>query len=1028
MYKTKLENIASLDYSAYSSTTNTILLRVSKLLFIIGVVLIITLQNKAYSNTDSLHSIFYTDTLLSVNEKIKLADSLSALYAKTDLNKAIECEKAIYHFSKINNDKDGMIASLKSISTKQNRICNYESADTSLHTLLLLLINTVDTNEMGEAFYNLASNYYDWSDYKNANDFFIKAQKHFKRNGDKQGIAKSMKGEAVVVSTWGDYEKAIGLMQNARDIYEDIQDELGLAGMHLSLGVVMQEWNKLDRSLDYYNQAFRYYHNNDLKINEVNILLHIGDIYLLKEHYYFAIETYRQAQQLELQVVHKKLRSIVLSNIGEAYYHLNLLDSALYYQTKSLILKNEVGDNKRTAISYFVIGNIHSKLNQNDSSIHYLKTSLLLARSIGLRDTEINALKALSEIYSSIEQFDIAYVYLLEHMQLKELTFNDKTNIIIEELAIKYEAEKKQTENELLKQNNSIQQLQLDKERNSNLFTIIFASFIVLTAFIIVFFVNSRTNESRKNFSLLTYKNKEITRQKEELGKLNQDLEESRERFRGIIDNATIGIYQTDPEGEILFANKNLIKTLEFDSFETLKQINLNTQYPNRGEFLKEITKNKIITGREDIWKKADGTTIYVMESAWSVKNNDGSIKYIEGLIEDITKRKEVELALEESKEKLKKTNETLLRKNEQVELSRIEAEEANQAKSTFLANVSHEIRTPMNSIIGFTELLLSTETEPKKQSYLSAIDSSSKSLLALINDILDLSKIRAEKLKLNFNPVSLRIMLNEIEQIFSLQVKRKKIKFINNFDSKLPEFINIDRERLKQILLNIIGNAIKFTDKGFVEVTTNFNFVNKSNNKINIEIIVTDSGPGISENDQLHIFNAFNQSENIITNRHIGTGLGLSIAKQLIELMHGKLELQSSLGKGSAFTISIPNILVKEIRNHIFEGEETQTVIIEKSIAIIQQEQDYFNLNTISNQHKNELNEQFGLMYSEISTNKIIANILEFSISIEKFAVSKNINELQLLSVKLKQACAKFDVENIESILILLKPVFNGK
>ncbi len=1028
MNNTKLNITLSLDKDL--NWLNKLVISLIKSLSVLALLVLISNQNKAYSNTDSLFYFFQTDTIMSVNEKIYLADSLTEVYAKSDLKKSIECESAIYHYAKSNNDKIRMVRSLENISTKQNRACDYVGADTCLRMLLFLYEESAEKTKIGDVVYNLASNYYDWSNYAKANEYFIKAQEYFVQNGDKQGIAKSMKGEAVVVSTWGDYEKAIGLMQNARDIYGEIQDELGLAGIYLSLGVVMQEWNKLDRALEYYNQAIQYYHSNGLKVNEVNLLLHIGDIYLLKEEYYRAISTYRMAQRLELEVNHKKLRSIVLSNIGEAYYHLNQLDSALFYQTKALVLKNEVGDNKRIAISYFVIGNIYLKLKQNDSSLFYLNKSLLLARDIGFRDTEIDALESLSELYKSMNNLYLAYEFLKKHQKLKELTFTEHTNHILEELAVKYEAKKKQTENELLKQRNNFQQLQLQQEQNTKFFTIIFASFIIFIAFIIVFFINHRVRESKKNFTILSNKNKEITKQKEEVSVLNQDLEESRERFRGIVNNATIGIYQTNPQGDILYANKYLINTLEFDNFESLKQINLNSKYhPTRGDFLNQITEDDVITGREDVWKKADGSNMYVMESAWVVKNTDGSIKYIEGLVEDITKRKEVELALKDSQKDLKETNKTLVKKNKQVEKSRVKAEKAHKTKSAFLANISHEIRTPMNSIIGFTELLLGIEKESKKKSYLNAIDSSSKNLLSLINDILDLSKIQAGKLKLNYEPISLLTIFNEIEQIFSLLVKSKGIQFIINIDNKLPEYLNIDGVRIRQILLNIIGNAIKFTNKGYVKVDVNIKPSNKNTNKINLEIVISDSGPGISKKDQSLIFSAFSQSENLLDKDYGGTGLGLSITKQLVELMDGNLKLDSKLGEGSIFTISIPGVAAIRVKKIMEEGKKQQTIFLEeKKDFILPPYYQQFDLSDVNNQIELELNEQLGSLFSEISSNRIISDILRFAEKIEKFASSSNIEGLHLLSLKLKQACERFEIEEIESILIILKPIFNGK
>jgi len=925
------------------------------------------------------------------------------------------------------NNDEAMLNSLEMLWYKQNKSCNYNAADSTLKIILAQVEKSNDNNVIAEVMFKTASNYYDWSNYARAKEYFEKAHTYFSLTANKQGIAKSMKGIAIVLSNWGEYEQSIGLMQSAKEIYVDLHDDMGLAGIYLGLGVIMQEWDKLENALDYYTNALKYYKRNNLITNEVNLLLHIGDIYLLRNEYKRALATYRKAQELELDLGNKKLRSIALSNIGEVYYHMNYLDSALYYQSKSLQLKHEVEDNKRIAISYFVIGNIYSKLKQNDSAMNYLGQSLLLARKIGYRDIEIDALKSLSELYKSMNNLFLAYEYLYEYQELKEKTFTQNTNKIIEELDIKYDAEKNVVENEILKQNNDIQQLQLEKEKGTKFFTIIFASFIIFIAFIIVFFINSRVKDSRKNYSILSYKNKEITRQKEELSTLNEELAESRERFKGIVDNATIGIYQTNPRGEVIFANKTLIETLGYNNFESLQRINLNENYPTRAEFLNIIRKNNVISGREDIWKKADGTNMYVMESAWLVNNADGSIKYFEGLVEDITIRKETEIALEKSRIKLKETNIVLRNKNKQVEKARAEAEEAYQAKSSFLANVSHEIRTPMNSIIGFTELLLGIEKEPKKLSYISAIDSSSKSLLALINDILDLSRVQAGKLDLIYEPTSIRSIINEVEHVFSLQIVKKELLFIASIDADMPDFIRCDSVRIRQVVFNLIGNAIKFTDEGFVKVEVKVKKYDKKNEIIDLSISVSDSGPGISKSDQTLIFSAFSQSNNLFEKSYGGTGLGLSITKQLVELMDGKLTLDSELGSGSVFTITIPNLEAVKVRGSNSNAGNKKTFVVEEKMAkYISEDIITTDISSLDSSVRSELIEQFGILFSAILSNRMIEDILDFSIKLNEFATARDIQLLLEISIKLKDASDKFEIEKIESILGVLRVLFN--
>jgi len=248
---------------------------------------------------------------------------------------------------------------------------------------------------------------------------------------------------------------------------------------------------------------------------------------------------------------------------------------------------------------------------------------------------------------------------------------------------------------------------------------------------------------------------------------------------------------------------------------------------------------------------------------------------------------------------------------------ARIEAENANKAKSEFLANMSHEIRTPMNAVLGYTELLGNTLTEQTQKDYVNSIKSSGRSLLTLINDILDLSKIEAGKLELEYDFIDTYSFFSEFEKIFSLKVSEKGLKFILDITSGTPQGVCIDEARVRQIVFNLIGNAIKFTSLGSITLkvcTENPKLVNYSNEKseelIDLIIEVEDSGIGISKELQEAIFEPFIQEREY--KHYGGTGLGLAISRRLTALMNGTIIVRSDLGKGSTFTIRIPEVAYK--------------------------------------------------------------------------------------------------------------------
>lgn len=251
-----------------------------------------------------------------------------------------------------------------------------------------------------------------------------------------------------------------------------------------------------------------------------------------------------------------------------------------------------------------------------------------------------------------------------------------------------------------------------------------------------------------------------------------------------------------------------------------------------------------------------------------------------------------------------------LTQKNIKLKRMTQEAKAANSAKSEFLANMSHEIRTPMNAVLGFADLLQSTITDPKASSYIDAIASSGRTLLALINDILDLSKIESGKLQLHYEPVNIRTVINEIEHIFHQKATEKKLKLKVFIDPKLPYTIIMDEVRLRQILFNIVGNSIKFTEVGSVKIIASCSELDQHHpqNSMHLKIAITDTGIGISPEDQQKIFDSFTQSEGQSNRKYGGTGLGLTITQRLVHLLGGSIHLESKPNQGSTFICNFPN------------------------------------------------------------------------------------------------------------------------
>ncbi len=372
------------------------------------------------------------------------------------------------------------------------------------------------------------------------------------------------------------------------------------------------------------------------------------------------------------------------------------------------------------------------------------------------------------------------------------------------------------------------------------------------------------------------------------LRSLNRRLSGSEEKLRAIFDIANIGVSITDNKGRYEIFNKWWCDYLGYSeeeiSFKTFIDITYHEDIDISREYFQRVLSGEIDKYRlEKRFIRKDGTVLWGDLSVSPVKDRDGNVVLMVGMINDVTDKKHMEKELLDAKEK---------------------AEEASRSKSEFLANMSHELRTPLNGVIGFSDLLAKSLLNNEEREFAENINASARSLLGVINDILDFSKIESGKMELDIIKSDISQICRDAVGIVRFTASEKSLKLIINIPDDVPAFAYVDPLRLKQILVNLLGNAVKFTPSGEIELKVLFRKIDSRMGSFTYS--VRDTGIGIGPGDQEKLFKAFSQADSSTTRKFGGTGLGLVISSMLADKMGSRIELESEPGRGSVFLFSI--------------------------------------------------------------------------------------------------------------------------
>ncbi len=751
-----------------------------------------------------------------------------------------------------------------------------------------VLTESNDQVYKARALNRIANGYYFLNEYKLALEYYIKSLELSENNNYSQGIATVTNNIGLIYKLLGDYDMAVEYYNRSLEIEIKNNNPVGVLSTSLNLGNIYYSLKDYKRALKFYFDCLDLSKQLNNKSGILNSFNNIGSTYSEINLPDSALYYTNNAYELSIELHDTDSQASALNNLGMIYSTKKDYQRALELFFKSLKIGTNLTDEISEANTLRNIGGTYLLSGDYNNAFNYLNKALTIAIKTNDKNLLMNLYADLSEYYQLNQNYKQALDNALLSANLKDSIYNEESRKQITETQAKYDFRNKDQQLQLITKDNKVKSLLIRSQR----YIIYIVAVVCLLILALFFFFYNRSRINERARKLVEEKNSRITEQTIVLEKTISELKESDSKYKSLIDSVQDGLFIIHDE-RLIYVNDSFCKITGFSKEEllqgTIRDIIAEEDLEMvMNNYRKRQMGDNIPSSYEFRLKHKSGKNILINIQVGLIKYH-GIIASI-GTIKDITEQKEYENNLIEAKEK---------------------AEVATQSKSMFLAGMSHEIRNHMSSIMGITEVLSETPLRPEQKEYIDVIKASSNNLLLIINDILDFSKIEAGQIILENNEYNLRKLIDEVIAMHELQAKQSGLFIKTDIQDQIPEKIYGDRTRLSQILINLISNAIKFTDKGGITITVESEINNKAintdpNKPDLLTFKVIDTGVGISEQSTNKLFKPFSQTHNAVERSSGGTGLGLAISKQLVQMMGGDIGVESQPNKGSTFWFTI--------------------------------------------------------------------------------------------------------------------------